>query len=62
MSRFNVIGGGAIAAPKKTTRQGSGKNTKKPARGGESFINGERSGSPPSKFRRKKKPYRGQGK
>lgn len=47
---------------RKKTRQGSGKFSKKPNSGGETFIKGQRSGSPPAAFRRKKKPYRGQGK
>jgi len=47
---------------RKKTRQGNGKFSKKPKAGGEAFIKGQRSGSPPSTFRRKKKPYRGQGK
>jgi len=46
---------------KKTTRQGSGKFSKTPKAGGERFLEGYRQGSPPSKFRRKKKPGRGQG-
>jgi len=47
---------------RKTTRQGNGKFSKKANSGGEIFHGNSRSGSPPSKFRRKKKPYRGQGK
>ena len=46
---------------RKKTRQGNGKFSKTPKSGGESFSDGQRSGSPPSKFRSKKKPYRGQG-
>ena len=46
----------------KKTRQGNGKFTKKPAAGGERFMQGWREGSPPSKARRRKKPSRGQGK
>ena len=46
---------------KKTTRQGNGKYSKNPARGGETFINGHRAGSPPSAARRRRKPSRGQG-
>jgi len=50
------------APPKKKTRQGDGTYTKRSHTGGEAFHNNTRSGSTPSKFRRKKKPYRGQGK
>ena len=46
---------------KKKTRQGNGKFSKRPNAGGERFLNGSRTGSTPSKFRRKKKPTRGQG-
>jgi len=46
--------------PKKTS-QGSGRFTKTPAAGGESFTKGKRSGTPPNKARRRKKPYKGQG-
>ena len=45
----------------KKTRQGSGKFSKRPRAGGETFFAGSRAGSPPSKFRRASKPYRGQG-
>jgi hypothetical protein len=48
-------------SPKKKTKQGSGKFTKTPSQGGEKFIQGYKEGSPPSKARRKKKPYKGQG-
>lgn len=54
-------GTSSLYKKKKTTRQGNGKYSKTPNSGGESFIGGVRSGSPPSKFRRKKKRYRGQG-
>ena len=47
--------------PKKTS-QGNGTYTKKPHAGGENFHDGWRSGSTPSRSRRNKKPYRGQGK
>tara|TARA_R100001082_G_C4268994_1_gene118887 strand:+ start:261 stop:440 length:180 start_codon:yes stop_codon:yes gene_type:complete len=47
---------------KKKSRQGEGKFSKKPSSGGERFGQGFREGSPPSKFRRKRKPSRGQGK
>ena len=46
----------------KKTKQGNGKHTKRPNSGGEKFIQGYREGSPPSKARSSKKPYRGQGK
>jgi|TARA_R110001592_G_scaffold220523_2_gene475174 hypothetical protein len=58
MSKKNTGNLGYI--PKKT-KQGRGRFTKKPAAGGENFLQGYRSGSPPSKARSKKKPYRGQG-
>ena len=47
---------------RKKTRQGNGKFSKAAGAGGETFVENRRSGSAPSKFRRKKKPYRGQGK
>ena len=47
---------------RKKTRQGNGKFSKTARSGGETFFGNKRSGSTPSKFRRKKKPYRGQGK
>ena len=46
----------------KTTRQGSGTYSKKTSPGGEAFVDDRRTGSPPSKAHRRKKPYRGQGK
>ena len=46
---------------KKTTRQGSGKYTKASSAGGETYHNNVRAGSTPSKTRRRRKPYRGQG-
>jgi len=48
-------------APSKTTRQGAGTYTKTPTSGGETFYGNKRSGSPPSKARRRRKPSRGQG-
>jgi|TARA_R110000824_G_scaffold229785_1_gene417419 hypothetical protein len=48
--------------PKKKTKQGNGRFTKSPSKGGERFLAGLREGSPPTRARRKKKPYRGQGK
>ena len=48
------------ADPKKTT-QGNGTYSKKPHAGGETFHNNKTAGSTPSKSRRRKKPYRGQG-
>ena len=50
-----------VASPKKKTRQGQGLFSKKSHAGGETFINGHRSGSPPSKFRHRRTPRRGQG-
>tara|TARA_Y100001938_G_scaffold145337_1_gene221751 strand:- start:935 stop:1105 length:171 start_codon:yes stop_codon:yes gene_type:complete len=50
------------SSKKKKTRQGKGKFSKKTRAGGESFIGNARRDSPPSKFHRKKKPSRGQGK
>tara|TARA_B100000424_G_C22865404_1_gene460962 strand:+ start:311 stop:475 length:165 start_codon:yes stop_codon:yes gene_type:complete len=50
-----------LPSKKKKTRQGAGSFTKKASAGGETFNHGVRAGSPPSKFRRKKKPSRGQG-
>ena len=47
-------------APKKTS-QGSGTYSRTPHSGGETFHSGQRAGSTPSKARRRKKPYRGQG-
>jgi hypothetical protein len=49
------------ASKKKKTRQGAGKSTKKTHSGGETFLVNQRRDSPPGKFHRKKKPYRGQG-
>ena len=46
---------------KKKTAIGAGKYTRKPHSGGEAFHGGSRSGSPPAKAHRRKKPYRGQG-
>ncbi len=45
----------------KKTTQGNGTFSKSNHAGGETFINGHRSGSPPSRSRRRKKSYRGQG-
>ena len=47
---------------RKKTRQGNGKFSKAANAGGEVFFGSTRIGSSPSKFRRRKKPYRGQGK
>jgi sortase (surface protein transpeptidase) len=46
----------------KTTRQGSGLYSKKTKSGGETFLDGHRSGTPASKSHRHRKPYKGQGK
>ena len=51
-----------IATSNKTTRQGSGTYTKKSSPGGETFYGDVRSGSPPGRAHRRRKPYRGQGK
>ena len=45
----------------KKTNQGNGMFSKKNCAGGETFIDGHRSGSPPNRSRRRKKTYRGQG-
>jgi hypothetical protein len=50
-----------LQSKKKTTRQGEGKFSKRARAGGQTFIDGHRSGSPPSKFRARRKPTRGQG-
>jgi len=49
------------SSPKKKTTIGAGIYTKKPHSGGETFYGDTRSGSTPSRARRRKKPYRGQG-
>ena len=49
------------SSPKKKTTIGNGIYTKKPHSGGETFHGGHRQGTTPSKARRNKKPYRGQG-
>jgi len=59
MAKINY--GNTVASEKKKTRQGNGTYTKKPSAGGESFYGNHRSGSPPSKARRRRKPSRGQG-
>lgn len=46
----------------KTTKQGSGTYSKSTSSGGETFFDSVRSGTPPSKTHRRKKPYKGQGK
>ena len=48
-------------SPKKKTTIGRGTYTKRPHSGGETFHGGQRSGSTPSRARRRKKPYKGQG-
>jgi hypothetical protein len=53
--------GAVLPNKKKTTRQGDGRFTKRPKSGGEVFHGSRRTGSPPGKARRGKKPYRGQG-
>ena len=49
------------SSPKKKTITGCGVYTKKSASGGETFYDGVRAGSPPTKAHRRKKPYKGQG-
>jgi len=58
------VKGRSILTPSssKKTSQGNGKFSKSPSAGGEAFTGTQRRGSPPSKARRRKKPYRGQGK
>tara|TARA_R110000824_G_scaffold187995_2_gene369316 strand:+ start:4308 stop:4478 length:171 start_codon:yes stop_codon:yes gene_type:complete len=51
-----------LPSKKKKTRQGDGNFTKIASSGGEVFYGSMRTGSPPSKFRAKRKPSRGQGK
>ncbi|MAG27090.1 hypothetical protein CMI47_16255 [Candidatus Pacearchaeota archaeon] len=46
----------------KKTSQGNGKYSKTPSAAGETFHNGHRAGSRPSKAHRRRKPYKGQGK
>ncbi len=60
MAKIKMYGAGTSTSNKKT-RQGRGKFSKTPNAGGETFHGGKRSGSPPSKARRRKKPSRGQG-
>ena len=50
-----------LASENKKTKQGNGKYSKKPSSGGERFYGDKRSGTAPSKARRTRKPYRGQG-
>jgi hypothetical protein len=50
----------ALSSPNKKTTIGDGTYSKKPHAGGETFY-GQRAGSTPSKSRRRKKPYKGQG-
>jgi len=45
----------------KSTKQGNGTFSKKPCSGGETFPGNVRSGTPPSKAHRTRKPYKGQG-
>ena len=45
----------------KKTSQGSGTYTKNTSQGGETYYENVRSGTPPGKAHRRKKPYRGQG-
>ena len=59
MAKSNAKKGSS--SPKKKTTIGNGIYTKKPHSGGETFHGGHRQGTTPSKSRRNKKPYRGQG-
>ena len=45
----------------KKTTQGNGTFSKTNCSGGETFIDGHRAGTPPSRSRRRQKTYRGQG-
>ena len=58
MAKINTKG--SSYTPKKT-RQGNGLFSNTPHPGGETYHDGFRAGSTPSKARRRKKPYRGQG-
>ncbi len=60
MAKMSKGTGLSSYVPKKT-KQGNGIFTKTPHGGGETFYNNKRSGSPPSRAHRRKKPYRGQG-
>jgi len=61
MSNIYGKAGNRLPVSKKRTVQGAGKFTKKPHGGGETFHDGQRSGSPPAKAHRRKKAHRGQG-
>ena len=52
---YNIVGN------KKKTSQGNGVYSRKPHSVGETFHEVTRAGSTPSRARRRKKPYRGQG-
>jgi hypothetical protein len=58
MAKINTKGSSYM--PKKTS-QGSGTYSRSPHSGGETYHDGQRAGSTPSNARRRKKPYRGQG-
>ena len=58
MAKINKTG--STFTPKKTS-QGNGVYTRSPHSGGETFYNNHRAGTTPSRARRRKKPYRGQG-
>ena len=60
MSRFYGNSSG-LPKNKKKTVQGHGAYTKKSHSGGETFHEGHRAGSAPGARRRRKKPYKGQG-
>ena len=59
MARIN--NNNKLASENKKTKQGNGKYSKKPSSGGERFYSNKRSGTPPSKARSTRKPYKGQG-
>ena len=60
MAIFRIGKNTRTCTPKKT-KPGNGTFSKTPHGGGETFHDGKRSGSPPSKAHRRKKSYRGQG-
>ncbi len=59
MAKNNIYN--KIASPKKKTKQGMGKFSRKTHAGGETYYDNVRSGTPPNKARRRRKNYRGQG-
>ena len=59
MAKINNTG--RTGTSNKKTKQGNGSFSKKSCSGGETFNKNVRSGSPPGRRHRRKKPYRGQG-